>query len=64
MLEVIKEYCDFHKCVLIINYKAHSGLWSVCLFDENKSSGHWHAENLAEAFNQSKNEYENPNKGE
>lgn len=62
MLEVIKEYCDFHKCVLIINYRANSGLWSVCLFDEDKSSGHWHAKSIAEAFNQAKNEYEIPTK--
>jgi hypothetical protein len=59
MFEVIKDYCAFHKCSLIINYKSSANTWSVALLSGDKFTGHHHAEDLATAFNSAKEEYEN-----
>lgn len=58
MFEVIKDYCTFHKCSLIINYNASACIWSVALLSGDKFTGHHHAEDLATAFNSAKEEYE------
>lgn len=58
MFEVIKDYCTFHKCSLIINYKASTSTWSVALLSGERCTGHHHAEDLSTAFNEAKKEYE------
>jgi hypothetical protein len=63
MFEVIKDYCEFHKVALVVNYKASTGIWAVCLFNEHMSTGHHSAEDLSSAFNDAKKYFE-ANKGE
>lgn len=58
MFEVIKDYCEFHKLALVVNYQASSKRWAVCLFNEHMSTGHHYADDLSNAFNEAKKEFE------
>lgn len=58
MFEAIKDYCTFHKCSMVINYQASTGVWAVRLNDGDKCTGQHHAEDLSTAFNEAKKEYE------